>query len=97
MEIDIQPVSWRQVELCIDALTQARADTLVLGVDALPVSLDLGFDEMRRPVGGDPVKDSHALGQAAARVIEAMDHHLGAPLTITQDGSFESGDARLIP
>lgn len=33
MEIDIQPVSWRQAELCIDALTQGRADTLVLGVD----------------------------------------------------------------
>lgn len=32
-EVDTQPVSWRQVELRIDAVTHGREDTLKLGVD----------------------------------------------------------------
>ena len=32
-EVDTQPVSWRQVELRIDAVTHGREDTLQLGVD----------------------------------------------------------------
>lgn len=32
-EVDTQPVSWRQVELRIDAVTHGRDDTLKLGVD----------------------------------------------------------------
>lgn len=32
-EVDAQPVSWRQVELRIDAVTHGRDDTLKLGID----------------------------------------------------------------
>lgn len=32
-EVDTQPVSWRQVELRIDAVTHGRDDTLKLGID----------------------------------------------------------------
>lgn len=50
-EVDTQPVSWRQVELRIDAVTHGKADTLELGVDvgdiiaidAQPEFTDSGF------------------------------------------------------
>lgn len=50
-EVDSQPVSWRQVELRIDAVTRSREDTLALGVDVgdivaidpQPEFMDTGF------------------------------------------------------
>lgn len=50
-EVDTQPVSWRQVELRIDAVTRGQADTLKLGVDVgdivaidpQPEFMDTGF------------------------------------------------------